>query len=171
MRIRQVRPEFFNDPVTGHLSPAVALVYIGLWCVADDAGWLRWDAAQIGAILRPYQSVPVRERLILQAVEELAGVGRLMVYDCGCIAIPTLPDHQKIGGNKTTSVLSEHRSFHAQSGRVHTGMGEYLRNGKVSNGTLLAREDGQDEKTTDREGLKGRLGSFEEVIRGGRHDG
>ena len=76
-----MRPEFFTDPVTAHLSPSAQVAYIGLWCVADDAGWLAWDVPQIGALLSPYRSVPVRERAIEKAGEtlevEVSGVGVL----------------------------------------------------------------------------------------------
>lgn len=130
MRIRQIRPEFFTDPVTGHLAPSVQVTYIGLWCVADDAGWLDWDVPQIGALLYPYKSVHARESLILKAGAELVAVGRLSVMDCGCALIPTLAHHQKIGGNKSFTGRDKHERH-----EVQTRMDLYARNVTVSNGS------------------------------------
>ena len=129
MRIRQIRPEFFTDPVTAHLSAAVQVAYIGLWCVADDDGWLDWDVPQIGALLYPYKSVHAREALIVKAGAALVAVGRLRVLDCGCARIPTLAAHQKIGGNKSFTARDKHERH-----EVQTRMDLYARNVTVGNG-------------------------------------
>ena len=163
MRIRQIRPEFFTDPITGRLDPAVQVAYIGLWCVADDAGWLDWDVPQIGALLYPYKSVHVRESLICKAGTALSAVGRLLVMDCGCARIPTLTAHQKIGGNKSFTGRDKHEKH-----EVQTRMDLYARNvtvgkGRVGNGT---RETDDPDGSVSRTGLKDRIGSFESVISG-----
>ena len=142
MRIRQVRPEFFTDAVVSRLPTDVRLTYIGLWCVADDAGWMTWDVSQIGAQLYPYQSVHVRERRIEKAGEALRGVGRLTLEPCGCALIPHLVDHQRIGGNKSFTSRDKHRvhtSTDLSAGKVGKG--------KVSNGRVRARE--KDEELTE----------------------
>jgi hypothetical protein len=126
MRIRQIRPEFFTDPVTAHLTPAAQVTYIGLWCVADDAGWLAWDVPQIGALLSPYKSVRVRERMVERAGEELVKAGRLVIHACGCAHVPKLETHQRIGGNKAYQARDRHR--------VHTSMDKSARNVTVGNG-------------------------------------
>jgi hypothetical protein len=129
VRIRQLRPEFFTDPVTGHLPPAVQVTYIGLWCVADDAGWLDWDVPQIGALLYPYKSVRAREAVIAKAAVALVEVGRLRVLECGCARIPTLSAHQRIGGNKSFAGREKHERH-----EVQTRMDMYARNVTVGNG-------------------------------------
>lgn len=139
MRIRQIRPEFFTDPVTSSLSPSVRLTYIGLWCVADDAGYLVWDVSQIGALLYPYMSVHRREKVIADAGVVLLAAGRIVLYPCGCGRIPTLVDHQRIGGNKSFPVRDEHR--------VHTSTDLSDRNvtvgkGKERNGTSAPAPEG-----------------------------
>jgi hypothetical protein len=72
VRIRQVRPEFFTDHVMGALPADVRLTYIGLWCVADDAGWMTWDVDQIAAQLYPYESIRSRTRRVERACEACA---------------------------------------------------------------------------------------------------
>lgn len=142
MRIRQVRPEFFTDAVTAHLPNEVKLTYIGLWCVADDAGYLVWEPRQIGALLYPYESVRVRERRIERAREALTVAGRLVMFPCGCALIPTLANHQKVGGTRSVTVADKHR--------VHTSPDKSelsARNVRVGNGRERGGTGGT-EKTT-----------------------
>ena len=126
-----MRPEFFTDPVTGRLSAETQVVYIGLWCVADDAGWLDWDVPQIGALLCPYKSVRAREGLVNRAAAELSAAGRLCVMDCGCARIPTLSANQKIGGTKSFTGRERHERH-----EVQTRMDLYARNVRVGKGRV-----------------------------------
>lgn len=128
-----MRPEFFTDPLTSKLPVDVRLTYIGLWCVADDAGWLTWDASHVAAVLYPYESVLVRERRVNRAGQALIAVGRLRLHDCGCAEIPTLERHQKIGGNRSITALARHQSIHSR-----TSPPGKVGNGKESNGTVVA---------------------------------
>lgn len=128
MRIRQVRPEFFTDAVVSSLTADVRLTYIGLWCVADDAGWLVWDVDQVAAQLYPYESIRVRTRRVERAGAALVAAGRMVLPGCGCAYIPKLSAHQKIGGNKSYTVRDKHP--------VHTSLDESARNVRVGNGTV-----------------------------------
>jgi hypothetical protein len=145
MRIRQVRPEFFSDPVVGRLTTEARLIYIGLWCIADDAGWLEWDLPQIAAMLSPYQSVPVRERMTTRATDALVAAERIELFSCGCALIPRLADHQKIGGNKSFTVRDRHESRHSRTstpvGRVGSN-GSYVAPARAQG---AARQEDDDE--------------------------
>lgn len=112
MRIRAVRPDFWQDDTLGHLSDAVRLFYIGLWCVADDAGWFEWRPGQLGAALYPYRSARRRERDIEAWTTVLESVGRIVRHPCGCGLIPTMARHQKSGGHPTFAVRDKHRNEH-----------------------------------------------------------
>lgn len=149
MRIRQVRPEFFTDSLTANFSAQTQIAYIGLWCAADDAGWLVWDVLQLGALIFPYKSVQVRTRILDVARADLEGSERLVVLDDSCAYLPTFPNHQRIGGNKTTAARDNHqkhlskRRLDAHSsvstddpGQVRTFPDKSDRNGKVSNVTV-----------------------------------
>lgn len=115
VRIRQVRPEFFTDRVMGSLTTDVRLTYIGLWCVADDAGWMTWDVDQIAAQLYPYESIHSRTRRVEKAREALTSAGRLVVHECGCAVVLHLAEHQKIGGNKSFTAVEKHESIHVRT--------------------------------------------------------
>jgi hypothetical protein len=92
----------------------------------DDAGWLAWDVPHLGALLSPYKSVRVRERLIERAGDELVKASRLVIHPCGCALIPRLEVHQRIGGNKSFTVRDRHL--------VHTRSDKSARNVTVGNG-------------------------------------
>lgn len=108
MRIRQVRPEFWTDETMAALPPAVRLFYIGLWNVADDAGWMEWRPSRIGAVLFPYETPRRREREIAAWSEALSGVGRLVIHPCDCAHIPTLTRHQRVAGKQSFVAFDAH---------------------------------------------------------------
>lgn len=53
MRIRTIKPEFWTDSLMVSMPRDVRLLYIGLWNVSDDHGWLPDDANQIKMLLFP----------------------------------------------------------------------------------------------------------------------
>lgn len=110
MRIRQVKPSFFKDPIMAELSPATRLFYVGLWMIADDAGWLRWDAAEIGLELFGYEARGRRERNVTAYLAELVAAKRVIHHDCGHVSIPKFLDHQRLAGltKQVRTVAKEH---------------------------------------------------------------
>jgi hypothetical protein len=135
MRIRAVRPDFWQDDKLGHLSDAVRLFYIGLWCVSDDAGWLEWRPSQLGASLYPYRGAARRERDIEGWGDILVQTGRIVRHPCGCAFIPTLVKHQRAGGNPTYQYREKHR--------YHTSMDESV---PVRTDTSLEGREGKESK-------------------------
>ncbi len=116
MRIRQVKPAFWTDPTVAKASYPARLFYIGLWCVADDGGYIEWDAVQIGALLFPYEVPKVRERHISAWTRELTASGRLVLLDCGCMTVPTMPQHQRITGKQSFPTRDRHERMHRARG-------------------------------------------------------
>lgn len=137
MRIRQVRQEFWTDEKLAALPDAVRLYYIGLWGIADDEGWFRYDVAKIGALLYPYRGRALRERNVRQWTDALAELGRVKLIDCGCGEIPTLRRHQVVGGKRSRTELDRHHREHAvQIVPDNPGSpGQSFSNGRVGNGT------------------------------------
>lgn len=117
MRIRQVRPEFWSDETMAGLPMAVRLFYIGLWNVADDAGWLPWRIPHIGAVLFPYEPARRRERQIEEWGNALVGAGRLVLHDCGCAQVPTLSRHQRVTGKQSFTAHEAHRKHTTLTGK------------------------------------------------------
>lgn len=113
MRIRQIKPEFWTDKVTARLSDGARLLYIGLWNIADDDGYLEWDPDQIGAALFSYETAYHRVRRINKGAQELVEAGRMEVLGCGHAYIPTLTVHQRLSGS-TKRVLTYARKHYAR---------------------------------------------------------
>lgn len=163
MRIRQVKPAFWSDKVMAGLTRSARLTYIGLWMLADDAGWIQWDAEQAGAELFPYESVKRREKELAADLDLLVATCRVVRHDCGCIEVPHLSEHQRISGVRSFRARDAHAKHSPLSakqvplsdspGTVRVG------NGKERNGTVDARE-----APKSGEGLKARLGQYEDVM-------
>lgn len=78
------------------IPPAARLFYVGLWMLADDSGYFRWDVAQIGAELYSFEPRVRRERNVASWGDVLETAGRIERYPCGHAFIPTLTDHQRM---------------------------------------------------------------------------
>lgn len=144
-----MRQEFWSDEVLAALPDPVRLFYIGLWCVADDAGWLRWNPARVAALLYPYRLQKARERQVAEWMQTLANAGRVTVMDCGCAVIPTLSRHQVNGGKLALTEKNRHLAEHVRKespgspGSPESPAGRV--EGRGGNGRVIARE----RETTD----------------------
>jgi hypothetical protein len=110
MRIRQIKPEFWKDAKVADLSEGARLFFIGTWQLADDAGWIRWDVANIAAELYPFEGRAARERRVRRHAEALAALGRLHLHDCGHAQVPKMPSHQHLAGTtrRVQTIALEH---------------------------------------------------------------
>lgn len=141
MRIRQVKPEFWSDPDLAALPPQVRLIYIGLWCVADDAGYIEWHPERIAHDLLGYESAKIRVRHLTDWTAQLVKSGHVEMFDCGCALIPTLSKHQRITGKQNFRHREAHGKHLALIGK-HSIAPERNGNGRERNvyGTVDARE-------------------------------
>ena len=108
MRIRQIKPEFWADSEIAALPYAVRLLYIGLWCVADDSGYIDWRPDRIAHDLLGYESTKTREKHLVEWAQELVRTGHLQILDCGCALIPTLAKHQRVTGKQNFRYREAH---------------------------------------------------------------
>lgn len=110
MRVRLVRPAFWSDAKMAALPVPVRLTYIGLWCLADDAGVFVWDAQEIAAELYRFEAVKHRERAVIDHLDVLLTAGRLELLSCRRHArIPTLPLHRAKGGERSFWLWDRHK--------------------------------------------------------------
>lgn len=56
-----ISPAFFTDPDVGELSPLAALLFVGLWTIADREGRLDGDVRRLKALVFPYRVVDMEE--------------------------------------------------------------------------------------------------------------
>lgn len=180
MRIRQVKPSFFKDARIAELTPAVRLTYIGLWMLADDAGYYRWDAAEAGLELYGYESRGRREREVAAHLAALVKADRVVLLSdpkfgyeaCPHVFIPTLTDHQRFGG--PTKRVTTYQREHADCPRipadtrvspplpdpVRNGSGTGNGSGTERSGTVDAhkRDDETESEFRDRVGIPAFMG-------------
>ena len=112
-RIRQIKPSWFLDKTLRRGTNAdTREFYIGLWMLADDAGYLVWDEERIAAELYPYDTDKRRERNVIKWAEALMSLEpvdpHLIVWDCGHARVPKMPGHQRIAGTMTFTVKRIH---------------------------------------------------------------
>ncbi len=148
MRIRQIKPAFWNDSRLSRLSERTRLFYIGLWMIADDGGWFLWDAAQVGSELYSYERPASRERRATAMLGELVEAGRVKLLDCGHGTVPTMTAHQHLSGltkqvhtfeqaHKRVCLSTNPQTPAETRGNPQTpasGNGHRLGNGQVSEG-------------------------------------
>ena len=110
MRIRQIKPAFWSDSRLAELPEATRLFYVGLWMVADDAGWFRWDPVEVARDLYGYEGRAKRERRAVTMFDALAAIGRVRAYPCGHAEVPRLAGHQHLAGmtKQVRSSFNEH---------------------------------------------------------------
>lgn len=122
MRTRLIRPEFWADSRMADFPEGTRLTYIGLWCLADDDGYLAWSVRDIAAELFRYDSPRRRERRVEQHLAVIVASERVRVLDCGIHAIiPSLPRHRVKGGN----LSDQHHRSHTSTCSVHTSTDKY----------------------------------------------
>ena len=109
MRTRLIRPGYWADSRMADLPDGVRLTYMGLWCLADDAGYFDANAREIAAELYRYRSAKARERQVAEHLNRLADVGCFRRLPCGRHGlIPTIPQHRIKGGQQLFTVQKEH---------------------------------------------------------------
>ena len=138
MRIRQVKPAYWSDEPLSRLSDGARLFYVGLWMLADDAGWLDWNVPEIGGELYRYRGKAARERLVVKYATELTalnGSERVIFHPCGHAYLPHLTEHQHLPGpaGRAEGVAKRHATrCHAEPRDATLGK---VGNGRVVNGS------------------------------------
>lgn len=110
MRIRQIKPAFWADGRMAELPESTRLFYVGLWMIADDAGWFRWDAVEVARDLYGYEGRARRERRTTGMFDQLVAIGRIVLHECGHAEVPKLGDHQHLAGpaKQVRTAFNEH---------------------------------------------------------------
>ena len=148
MRIRTIKPEFFDSPHTAKASAVARIAYIGLWCWADDTGRGTFNPKELEGAIFPNDDVTELShgefadfRGVLRQVAAAFGV---LVYEVDgrtFFQVPSWERHQRVRdghesrlpGPDTTNarVLNEFSGSHddspqsaADCGNLPPGTGE-----------------------------------------------
>lgn len=96
-RIRTIKPEFFTSEQVAECSPNARLMFVGLWCFADDSGVHPASAARIKMEVFPADQFTKIE--IDGFVSELVSAGLLQTYQVegqAFLRVTGWSKHQKI---------------------------------------------------------------------------
>lgn len=91
-------------------------LYVGLWMLADDDGWLPRDIPGVAAALFRYDEPEVRLSRVRTGLERLSKLGKVVSTRC-CLYLPAVTRYPR-AGKKSSEHHDAHRR-HAQ--RVQTG--------------------------------------------------
>lgn len=92
-----LKREYFSDyEFQTQLTAEQREVYMGLWQLADDAGWLEWVPEQIAAHTHRF-SAGDGAKLLVAAASRLVETGRLRILKCGCANLPRGDAHSRPG--------------------------------------------------------------------------
>lgn len=151
MRIRQIKPTFWQDAVMDSLPDSVKLFYIGTWQLADDGGTFEWNVPEIGHALYGYHPRKRREQWVMERAAALVNVGRLVIHECGHATVPKLLKHQRLGGTKALGISSAHlRCAPQSSDNLRPGKGT-VRDGEERNGGGVGEPLNNQELTADQQ--------------------
>lgn len=98
MKIRTIKPEFFTSPGIETLAPQWRLLFIGMWCMADDYGVGRAEPLLIQAEIfgRDERVTVAHVRTGLAEIERVFGVRFYRAEGRDWYAIPSWEEHQYI---------------------------------------------------------------------------
>jgi hypothetical protein len=109
MRIRTIKPEFFNHEgiydAEHETKLPLRLAFIGLWCAADREGRFKWEPRRLKTQIMPYDSCDFSR--VLDALATRAFIVRYAsdTGDFGCI--PSFGKHQVINNRERPSELPD----------------------------------------------------------------
>ena len=107
MRIRTVKPEFFNHEglfeAERESGLPLRVAFCGLWCAADREGRFKWEPRRLGTQILPYDGVEFS-----RVLDALTTRGFLVKYACRDAlfgAIPNFLKHQVVNNRESDSIL------------------------------------------------------------------
>jgi hypothetical protein len=166
MRIRQIKPEFYRDKDMAALPWRTRMTYIGLWCIADDAGWFKVDYVEIARELYGFDSWKAREKWVLEDLLLLQAGGEIEVETCGHATVPTLTKHQRFAGEtkRVYTIRREHEKQCLPPPPADPRIPPRVPASGNRNGTELGTE--RFGNSRERDDGEPRLPSFEEIMSG-----
>lgn len=93
-RIRTIKPAFWGDEKTSHLTREARLLFIGLISMADDQGRFLASHAAIAGYVFPNDEDITPKRLAAW-LEEITASKMVIVYHCGHIRYGVIPNYSK----------------------------------------------------------------------------
>jgi hypothetical protein len=123
LRIRSIKPDFYQDEELAALPPLVRILYTGLWCLADRSGRLEDRPVRIKVAVLPYDNLDVEAAL--DQLDAAGFIQRYRVGDKAYIQVRTFEKHQRPHHREPPSVLpAPSKSKPGGKGRARPGQGK-----------------------------------------------
>jgi hypothetical protein len=174
MRGRYIMREYWSDSdLFLRLDAAQRELYVGLWMLADDDGWLPRDVPAIAGALFRYEDREPREAKVRSGLSRLGDLGKVKSHRCGCLYLPAVSKYPR-AGRKSTEHGDIHKAHqtHSNGLAVNTKDIQTVSNPSPvpsrpfpSRPSAPARE-GINPEPTKKGGLKDRLGEYSDVVKG-----
>lgn len=127
MRIRSIKPEFWQSESLSRVSREARLLFIGLFSACDDSGRTRAASRFLASLLFPYdEDAPKQIEGWLSELERERCVRRYVVDGNTYLEVPKWRDHQKIdkpSASKLPPFADDSRGFSEDSRTVVVGSG------------------------------------------------
>ena len=109
MRGRYLMREYWSDSdLFLKLTADQREVYVGLWMLADDDGWLPRDIPAIAAALYRYEDRAPRETAVRATLARLGVLTKVVSHRCGCLYLPSVSMYPR-AGKKSTEHAANHQ--------------------------------------------------------------
>lgn len=108
MRGRYLMREYWSDSdLFLRLDARERELYVGLWMLADDEGWLPRDIPAIASAIYHYEDRANREKSVRDGLKRLRELGKVASVRC-CIHLPAVERYPR-AGKKSSEHAQEHR--------------------------------------------------------------
>jgi hypothetical protein len=109
MRIRTIKPEFFNHEslfdLESESSLPVRIAFVGLWCAADREGRFKWEPRRLGVQILPFDGIDFSR--VLDALMTRGFIRKYGDDDGQYGVIPSFGKHQVINNRERESELPD----------------------------------------------------------------
>lgn len=120
MRGRYLMREYWSDSdLFLRLTAQERELYVGLWMLADDDGWLPRDVPAIAAALFRYEDRKPREDRVRAGLSRLRDLGKVESTTCRCLYLPAVARYPR-AGKKSADHRIEHQRHSSPTKPIQT---------------------------------------------------
>jgi hypothetical protein len=121
MRGRYIMREYWSDSdLFLRLDAREREMYVGLWMLADDEGWIPRDVPAIAASIYHYEDRASREGFVRKTLDRLRDLGKVESFRC-CIHLPAVARYPR-AGKKSTEHAQEHLKHSKRANGIQTDL-------------------------------------------------
>ena len=121
LRGRYLMREYWSDSdLFLRLTAEERELYVGLWMLADDAGYLPRDVPAIAGHLFRYVDRAPREKRVREGLDRLRELGKLESFRC-CLLLPAVARYPR-AGKKSLEHAEEHRRHSSRVKPIQTDL-------------------------------------------------